>query len=76
MVLFCQAHLSAKYRFEGKIGLYAFCFMSTHENRTLPDVGGCVSKVLQELSSLLSRNLNAIRGEKVRSAGRVACART
>ncbi len=64
MVLFCLAHVSAKYRLEGKIELYAFCFMSTHYHLTLRDVGGCVSKFLQELNSLLSRNLNAMRGSR------------
>lgn len=62
IVRFCLARVSEKYRKAGKIELYSFCFMSSHYHLTLRDIGGCVSKFLQELNSLISRNLNAIRG--------------
>ena len=62
IVEFCLAYVSEKYRERGLIELYAFCFMSTHYHLTLRDIGGCVSDFLKELNSLLSRNLNAIRG--------------
>ena len=62
IVEFCLGYVSEKFREQGKLELYAFCFMSTHYHLTLRDVGGCVSEFLKELNSLLSRNLNAIRG--------------
>ncbi len=62
VVEFCLAYVSEKCREQGKLELYAFCFMSTHYHLTLRDIGGCVSEFLKELNSLLSRNLNAIRG--------------
>ncbi len=62
IVDFCLAYVSEKYRDQGKLELYAFCFMSTHYHLTLRDIGGCVSEFLKDLNSLLSRNLNALRG--------------
>ncbi len=61
---FCLAHVSQKFRDAGQFELYGYCFMSTHYHLTLRDIGGCVSKLLQNLNSLLSRNVNALRGSR------------
>lgn len=48
--------------FEGKIELHEFMFMSNHLHLLLTDVGGVLPRFMRSLDSLISRNLNPIRG--------------
>lgn len=48
--------------FEGRIRLHEFIFMSNHIHLLLTDVTGCLPDFMCLLNSLLSRNLNSVRG--------------
>jgi REP element-mobilizing transposase RayT len=51
-----------RYRDEGKLCLHEFEFMSNHYHLLGTDKVGCLSDFIRDLNSLLSRELNAIRG--------------
>lgn len=54
-------HLAAM-KFEKQIQLHEFLFMSNHVHLLLTDVAGVLPTFMQLLDSIISRNLNAIRG--------------
>lgn len=60
MLNYCL-HLTAM-KFEGKIQLHEFLFMSNHAHLLLTDVAGVLPDFMQQLDSIISRNLNAMRG--------------
>jgi putative transposase len=53
-----------RYRSEGKLSLHEFEFMSNHYHLLGTDSVGCLPDFIRDLNSLLSRELNAIRGIK------------
>ncbi len=59
---FCYAVVSSKYRKEFAMEFYEFEFLSTHYHMLLHDRFGKVSDFLQELNSMIARELNAVRG--------------
>jgi REP element-mobilizing transposase RayT len=59
---YCLAAVLEEYRSRGDIELYEFQFMSNHFHLLGKDVSGCVPNFMTELNSLISRQLNAIRG--------------
>ena len=62
IVRFCLAVVLQTYRDKNLIRVHEFCFMSNHYHVLLTDLGACVSDFLRDLNSLLSRELNAVRG--------------
>ena len=51
-----------RYRSEGKLTLHEFEFMSNHYHLLGTDMAGCLPDFIRDFNSLLSRELNAIRG--------------
>ncbi len=51
-----------RYREKGKLSLHEFEFMSNHYHLLGTDKVGCLPDFIRDLNSLLSRELNAIRG--------------
>jgi len=51
-----------KFRDEGRLVLHEFEFMSNHYHLLGTDLDGCLPDFIQELNSLISRELNALRG--------------
>ncbi|MCR9193071.1 MAG: hypothetical protein NXI01_10620, partial [Gammaproteobacteria bacterium] len=60
---FCYAVVSTKYREKYAMEFYEFEFLSTHYHMLLHDRFGKVSDFLQELNSMIAKQLNAARGE-------------
>lgn len=58
---YAMAAIGQKY--SGRIHLHGWMFMSNHIHILLTDVGACYPMFVQELDSLLARNLNALRGQ-------------
>lgn len=58
-ILYCFAITMAKYR--GRIAIHEFLWMSNHYHLVLTDVDACLPSFMEELNSLLSRALNALR---------------
>jgi len=61
-IWYCLAVTLRKYR--GRIALHEFQWLSNHFHLELTDVVGCVPAFMEELDSLLSRALNALRGTR------------
>jgi len=61
-IRYCLARTLKKYRDKGKIELYEFEFMSNHYHLLGRDITGCASDFVRDFNSLLSKQLNAIRG--------------
>ena len=59
---YCLACTLQTYRDKGLIRVHEFIFMSNHYHLLLTDLGACVSDFIRDLNSLLSRQLNALRG--------------
>ncbi len=59
---FCFAVVSSKYRKKFAMEFYEFEFLSTHYHIVLYDRFGKVSDFLQELNSMIAKELNAVRG--------------
>ena len=59
---YCLAVALDKFRSEGKIELYEFEFMSNHYHLLGRDLVGCLPAFIRYLNSLITRELNAIRG--------------
>ena len=51
-----------KFRKEGRIRLFEFLFMSNHYHLLGEDLGGCLPEFIGALNSMLSKQLNALRG--------------
>jgi len=51
-----------KYRDAGRLVLHEFEFMSNHYHLLGTDIEGCLPAFIQDLNSLISRELNALRG--------------
>ena len=49
-------------RFEGRISLHEFLFMSNHFHVVLTDEDGCLPDFTTHFHALVSRSLNALRG--------------
>lgn len=59
---YALAVVLGKYRKGGKLCLHEFEFMSNHYHLLGTDKAGCLPDFIRELNSLISRQLNAIRG--------------
>ena len=57
-LLFATVH-----KYAGRISLHEFQFLSNHFHLVLTDVEGCLPAFMQDLNSLITRNLNAIHGD-------------
>lgn len=59
---YCLAYVSEKYRSSRRLELYEFVFMSNHYHILGRDLAGVLPDFVCELNSLISRQLNALRG--------------
>lgn len=60
VIAYCLAVTLDKYR--GRIAMHEYLWMSNHFHLVLTDRGACLPRFMEELDSLLSRSLNALRG--------------
>lgn len=60
IIVYCLAVTLAKFR--GRIAAHEYLWMSNHFHLVLTDIDGCLPRFMEELDSLLSRSLNALRG--------------
>lgn len=61
-IRYALAVVSQQYRERGALVLHEFLFMSNHYHLLVTDIEGCVSDFMRDLNSVLTRELNAIRG--------------
>lgn len=59
---YCLTVVLERFRNEGMLCLHEFKFMSNHYHLLGTDMKACLSQFVQDLNSLLSRELNALRG--------------
>lgn len=59
IIEFCFALCAKKY----KISVHEFVWLSNHAHILLTDRCGCLPRFVQDMNSLISRNLNALHGE-------------
>ena len=62
VIQYCLAQTLQTYRDKGLLRVHEFLFMSNHYHVLLSDLGACVSDFLRDLNSLLSREINTLRG--------------
>jgi hypothetical protein len=61
-IAFCLAVVLEDYRDQGKIRLYEYEFMGNHYHLLGEDITGCLPDFIRDLNSLISMELNSIRG--------------
>ncbi len=62
VVDFCFAVVSTRYRNRYGMEFYEYEFLSTHYHLLANNASGCITDFLQDLNSLIARELNAVRG--------------